>query len=573
MSLLIHYEKGNLLQAEFLYPRQTPSPVYAAKDGKTFIIGEVFGASYEEVANSTWRENPNVLNDFEGAFSIAYASEEACFYATDLNGIEAWYTYHKGDTFLLSDNFWDLVKVIKPSLDEIDQERARMCLLSPSPYGDTLIRNLKFSLPAMAGEYCVQTNAVMQKKYREFKYSGEVKDVDVAVEHVDALLDDAMLKIKRKCGDIKYGLGVSGGLDSRIIPHYTKKHGMNLIGYNLCVPRPNGVFLAQSCKNAAEVARIYDIPLKFVKWCPDTVEKKIAEKVIKFPLGAARNSFKYDENLPLFDVMLNGGAGEIVGGALPANIEQLDENQLFDVMREFFSSVYYASSFKARASRAMNFIFGLKRNVKSTSAICFLLGKKDIEKVEKELHSFIEQGKKSGQSNTEIFEDFMINVCSSRNRFGGFESMLGNKRSFSIYMPFLLKEVMTWDQQLLYNRKVLNELILQKIPEVKNVKSELFSPAPARKSTVFNKFVGMASFLIRGNGTAIDQYWIRKQKVKKCLKRRIENGTTWFFEIFNTTEDQLKKIVMRSKEANFVINVWEYKTLLDSIETKEYLNF
>ena len=132
MSLLIHYEKGKLHRAEILYPRQTPSPVYAAKDGKTFIIGEVFGASYEEVANSTWRENPNVLNDFEGAFSIAYASEEICFYATDLNGIEAWYTYHKGDTFLLSDNFWDLVKVIKPKFEDLDPQEARIFLMALS---------------------------------------------------------------------------------------------------------------------------------------------------------------------------------------------------------------------------------------------------------------------------------------------------------------------------------------------------------------------------------------------------------------------------------------------------------
>lgn len=573
MSLVIHYQDGKRIRAEQLFVRTVPSPVYAANDGKTFLMGEVFDASYEDVAGSNWRQDPNVLNDFEGAISAAYADDDRCVFASDINGIETWYTYHKDGTFILSDNFWDIVKIVQPAFEDLDQERARMTLLTPSAYGDTLIKGLKFLLPSMTGEYDASTNTLTVKKYREFKYTGEVTDVNVAVEHLDALLDAAMLKIKEKCGEVKYGLGVSGGLDSRIIPHYTKKHGMELVGYNLCVPRPNGIFLAQSCKNAAEIANIYDIPLTYVKWSADTVNEKIATKVMYYPLGAARNSFKYEENLPAFDVMLNGGAGEVVGGALPANIEELTEEQLFDTMREFFSSVYYASSFKARAMRAIKFMFGGKQEVKSLSAICSLLDQNDIKNVEKELLSFIAHGKEIGQSNTEIYEDFMINVCSSRNRFGGFESMLGHKRSFSIYMPFLLKEVMTWDKRFLYNRKALNELILQKIPEVKDVKSELFSPAPGKKTTVVNKIAGMASFLIRGNGTAIDQYWIKKPRVKKHLKQRINNGCSWFFSIFHTNAHDLEKLVIGSKEPHFMINVWEYKTLLDAIETKAYEHF
>lgn len=573
MSLVIHYENGKLIKSEQNYIRTTPSPIYLSEDGKTFIMGEVFGASYKDIINTNWMDDPFVLDNFQGAISVSYADENRCVFASDMNGIEIWYVYHKDKTFILSDNFWDIVKIIQPSLDDIDRERARMTLLSPSAYGDTLIKNLKFLLPSMIGEYIPITNTLSMKKYREFKYSGEVSDVNVAVEHVDAILDDTMSNLKNKFGNVKYGLGVSGGLDSRIIPHYAKKHNMELVGYNLCVPRPRGIFLAQSCKNAEKISGIYDIPLTFVKWNANTVNEKIATKVMYYPLGASRNSFKYDESLDFFDIMLNGGAGEIVGGALPANIEDLTEQQLFGIMKEFFSSVYYASSFKARASRAMKFIFGSKKETRSLSAICLLLDKNDIENVENEIYCYIKHGKKIGQTNTEIYEDFMINICSSRNRFGGFESMLGQNKSFSIYIPFLLGEVMTWDQNLLYNRKVLNELILQKIPEVKDVQSELFSPAPGKKVTVINKITGMLSFLIRGNGTAIDQYWIKKRSVKKCLKRRLSNGCSWFFDVFNTNEKELTKLVFDSKEAPFMINVWEYKTLVDVIETKEYLNF
>lgn len=573
MSIVVHYQDGKRIRAEQLFVRTVPSPVYAAKDGKSFVMGEVFGASYEDVAESNWRQDPDGLYDFDGAVSVAHADDTRCVFASDGNGIETWYTYHKDDTFILSDDFWDIVKIIQPAFEDLDPERARMTLLTPSAYGDTLIKGLKFLLPSMIGEYDASTNTLTVKKYREFKYTGEVTDINAAVEHLDTLLDAAMAKLKEKFGAVKYGLGVSGGLDSRIIPHYAKKHGMELVGYNLCVPRPNGIFLAQSCKNAAKIAGIYNIPLTYVKWSADTVDEKIMTKVMYYPLGAARNSFKYEENLPAFDVMLNGGAGEIIGGALPADIEELTEEQLLDTMREAFSSVYFASSFKARAQRAIEFLFGGKQEKKSLSAICSLLGKNDIENVEKELLAFIARGKEIGQSNTEIYEDFMINVCSSRNRFGGFESMLGHKRSFSIYIPFLLKEIMTWDKRFLYDRKALNELILQKIPEVKDVNTELFTPAPGKKITAANKIAGMASFLIRGNGTAMDQYWIKKPRVQNHLKQRIQNGTSWFFRIFHTNANDLEKLVIGCREPDLMINVWEYKTLLDAIETKAYENF
>lgn len=573
MSLIIHYENGKLLSARQKYVRTVPSPVYAAKDGKTFVMGDVFDVSYEDVANSDWRKKPEILNHFPGAKSLSYADEERCVFASDINGIEIWYIYHKDETFILSDNFWDIIQIIQPSFEDIDQERARMTLLSLPAYGDTLIKHLKFLLPCTIGEYYAATNILTIKKYREFKYSREVKDINVAVEHVDALLDDAMAKIKKTFGDVKYGLGVSGGLDSRIIPHYAKKQGMELVGYNLCVPRPHGIFLAQSCKNAVRLANMYNIPLTLVEWSYKTAKEKVATKAMYYPLGRARNSFKYEENLPSFNVMLNGGAGEIVGGALPANIEELSEIEFFDTMRKFFSSMYFASSFKARASRAFKFLFRTKGEVESLSAICSLLSEADIKGVERELQSYIRHGREIGQSNTEIFEDFMINVCSSRNRFGGFESMLGHRRSLSIYIPFLLQEVMTWDESLLYNRKVLNELILKKIPEVKDVKSELFSPAPGKKITIFNKLIGMASFLIRGNGTAIDQYWINKSRVKKQLKKQISNGCSWFCSIFNINQNDLEKLVISSKEPDFMINIWEYKTLIDMLETKEYLTF
>lgn len=573
MSLVIHYEKGKLIKAERLYERTAPSPLYAAKDGKTFIMGEIFGASYEDVSNSNWRENPDVLNDFEGALSVVYADDEGCAFASDINGIEAWYTYHKDDTFVLSDNFWDIVKIVQPTYEDIDEEQARLSLVMLSITGETLIKNLKTVFPSSIGNFSAATNQLEVRKYREFKYTNEISDVDAAVEHMDSILDNAMRYIRQTCGDVKYGIGVSGGLDSRVIPHYAKKHGMDIVGFNICVPKPHGVFLARSCKNAKQIADAFQIPYHNTRWNPTTVEQKIQTYVQYYPLGSGRNSFKYEQQIPEFDVLLTGASGLVVGSMLPVGINGFSREELIAEMSAMFNKDENCRTFISRAARGLNYIFGTKFHSISKSAICKLVSPDDIQTAQSGIADFIDSGLKNGQTNIEIYEDFFTNVMGFRNRYGAYESIFGTKRSFSIYVPFMMKEVLKWTPELLFNRIVLDTLIVQKVSEVKDIKSELFAPAPDKKTTLLNKFANMVEFLVRGNGAAVDDYWMKKGSVKKKLALRLDNGCTWFEKIFSTDSKTLKSVVLKSGESELMIDTWELKALVDCLETKEYMNF
>lgn len=573
MSFIIQYEKGTLVKAEQSYKRTVPSPVYAAEDGKTFVMGEVFGASFEDVARSNWREDPNILNSFDGALSVAFADKNECVFASDINGIETLYTYHKDDLFLLSDNFWDIVKIVQPTYEDIDEERARMSLLTLSVDGETLIKNLKVVFPFSVGEYTASDNHLTVEKYLQFRYTNEITDVDEAVEHMDQILDRAMKQIKETCGDVKYGIGVSGGLDSRVIPHYAQKNGMELSGFNVCVPRPHGLFLARSCKNAQEIAKAFKIPYENTKWNSETVEEKVRLCVQQYPCGGGRNSFKYDPDLPAFDVLLTGASGLVVGSMLPPGINAFSREKLIDEMLSFFNKGENGRTFRARAARGLNYIFGTHLNGSSQSAIFTLVTEEDIKTAQDAVIDFIDNGIKSGQTNLEIYEDFFFNVMGFRNRYGSFESILGLKRSFSIYIPFLTKETLKWSPELLFDRIVLNTLIIKKIPEVKDIKAELFEPAPNQKLSRWNKLLNMVEFVIRGNGVAIDDYWMKKKSVKKKLRARLDNGCMWFAKIFRTDGKKWSDELLKSNESELMINVWELKTLIDILETKEYLDF
>lgn len=573
MSFVIHYEKGKLIKAEQLFVRKVPAPVYAAKDGKTWVMGEVFDASYEDVAQSNWRENPDVLNGFEGAISVVYADNEACFFASDRNGIERLYIYHKEDTFLLSDDFWDIIRIVQPSYEDINPEQARMSLFGLSVSGETFINNLKTVLPFTIGRYDPFSNQLKEERYLQFRYTNEISDVDTAVERMDRILDNAMKYIKETCGNVKYGIGVSGGLDSRVIPHYALKNGMELVGFNVCVPKPHGLLSARSCKNARQIADAFQISYQNIQWDPDTVEQKISASVQCYPLGGGRNSFKYEPKIPVFDVLLTGASGFVVGSMLPTRINTFSREELIGEMLSLFNKKENGRTFIARAARGINYIFGTNFNCNSRSAICQLITPADIEKAQGAIIRFIDNGIQAGQTNLEIYEDFLSNVMGFRNRYGAYESIFGKVRSFSIYVPFMLKETLKWTPELLFDRKVLNALIVKKVSEVKDIKSELFEPAPGQKISKWNKLINMVDFVVRGNGAAVDDYWIKKKAVKKKLAQRLDNGCSWFTNIFNIDATKLKTKILKSNESELMIDVWELKALIDTLEQKEYMNF
>lgn len=336
MSLVIHYEKGRLIKAEQKYIRTVPSPIYAAKDGKTFVMGEVFDASYEDIANSNWKEDANVLSEFRGAFSIAYADKSNCAFCTDRKGIEPWYYYHSEEDFIVSDSFWDIIQIIQPNYSMMNTSRVRESLLCPSVTGETPINGLNYLLPAYFVKYDSKDHSLQVEKYWDFKYSNEVTDVNDAVENMDRLFDETMASIKSKVGNCSFGMGISGGLDSRVVAHYAKKNQLNIIGFNVCVPKPNGVFKAKSIENARKIAQIFEIPYCDIAWDPKNIEGKIAEKIKRYPLGTGRNTFKYENNLPHFDVLLTGGSGELVGDYLPDGIENMTEEEFISVMKKCF---------------------------------------------------------------------------------------------------------------------------------------------------------------------------------------------------------------------------------------------
>lgn len=587
MSFLIEYVSGQLRTAKMGTPRSTPSPSYVSNDGKTFGVGDFFGLTFDKLAETDWQNNPVTLNSVEGTKALARADADGCKFAVDQNGIDTFLYYYDGSRFLLSDSFWDIVRKIQPKYEDLNIAFIRQSLLTcTTPNGSTYLKYMHFLLPSYTGFYNAKENVLQVQRYRDFHYSRQITDISEAVEHLDNILHRTMEQIKEKCGDVQYAVGLSGGLDSRVIPHYAKAHGMRLTAFNFCISRPNGIFLGQSVKNARALAKVFDIPYKEVEWDIHSLDDKFRLVTKLFPYVSSREAFKYEpQGLPEFDVLLSGGSGMIVGSELPTDLFSADRNRLINLFNAEFLP-HNSATFSNRAKRALVYIFGdkfvnidtvAKPSYAKGSLLSQFITEDDRGAVETRIASFISDKLQLGSSNVEIYEDFFINVVGFLNRFGSYESFLGTKRSFSIYIPFLLTEVLTWDPALLLNRKVLTELILRKIPEVAGVRSESFETSPRNKSCgAFFKGLSVLEFLIRGNGTAIDQLSFRKKNLQKRFLSEIEQekiSLCWFNKIFQIEKKEIPISLITPSSSGDAIKIWQLKHTIDCLEKKEYMNF
>ncbi len=576
MGFLVSYNNGTIEEIFKFNKKASPYKSYECEnaDKRYYGIGDFFETTFDDIANSGWEERPSALDTIVGSISIIRADDENCCFVVDRKGIDTLYYYNTNSRFIISDDFWAIVNKIKPTMEDINISYIRQALLASELItGETIVEGIRFMHPACIGKYDAQKDSLSIDQYAEFKYTNEVKTVHEAVENMDKILHKTMQMIRDNCGDVVYGVGISGGMDSRIIAHYALQHGLKITGFNICVPRPHLFFLSRSVSNAHAIAKRFKIKYRDVKWNPEDVSEKLEFEAERYPFFTG-NAFKYEtQELPLFDIILTGGTGLLVGSMLPTNIDNMEEEELCDALFELIG-LTEVTSFKARVKRALGYLFkmSVKENVSQFNQFTKrFMNETDMEAVKERFSCFVKEKKALGHSNIDIFEEFFYYNVGFMNRFGAFESIMGTKRAFSIYTPFMFDETLRWTSDMLKDREALNELIVNKIPEVADIKSESFYTAPnKRKAGVIDKTFTLIEFLIRGNGTATDQYYLRKKKMQKqFLKDVNSDSTVWFRKVFDIDGDITLNEIQRQSE-RLLARIWSLKVLLDYLELKKY---
>lgn len=550
-----------------------PAPIFKYENNEfiCIITGELHG-NEKEFVFSDWEKNNDKLL-IEDVYSLVKIDKmtSKIYFSTCKFGLQALYYYFNSEekTFILADDFWEVVHIIKPDFNCLDFESVRENLISPYPLFDsTYIKGVRILLPGVFASYDIKNNTLNKHTYYSFRYNVDVSlSLEEATERMDNILNSAVKSIKKDCGDVQYAVGLSGGLDSRIIPYYAKKNGLRLKSFIIGVKKPHKILLSQDHKNARKLANIFELKHTELEWSKSTLQEKIDLDVKNAPLMPPQ-FFKYEmPDLCNYDVLLTGGNGLIVGSELPENINEISDEKLVDYICGMAWSFEPKSLNKRRLENAISFLFDIKieLKVKSKRWHKVVINAETQKKIRTKLLKYIKTSKNDGKNNLDIYEEYFNNMLGARNRGGAFESSCNTKRSFSIYVPYLYDETMKWPMDFLVGRKVLKNLIKTKISKASKVHEQNYVGSLYNNSTI-TKMINILVFLCRGNGTAVEESCFKK--CKKDFYATMWNNNKWFYKIFD-----LKKYIKdigKCDDKRLALKIWKMKYIIDTLENQGY---
>ncbi len=557
--------------------KESSRPVYYDEQKKKLLVGYVFCDKEREALDCGWEQDPKALQQFDGSMALISWGAKVVL-CSDLMGCEKIYYYQGNHSFLVSDDFWDIIREIQPKFSDLDEKNLRARLLVGSGYlsEETVIKGMSILLPAARVEYDLLSGKLKNEQYQLYRFSGEVTDIDEAAKRIGQAIDTTIQRIQERHGDVVYGLGLSGGLDSRLALHYALKNGMRLSCFNVCKKRPNGVLTARSVRLAQKLADLYSVPLTIVEWDPKQIGAVKQVQLRQYPDGplqeAARDIYKYVPDWkPDFDVLLTGGMG--MGQQLFATHYDEKENAELSQIMEYVTNGILYSYNKSMISRGLHVLFGapIKQNSfrYPWEQKLFFDSREDINR---RAVAVAENLMNEGTSYFETIFNIRGRYFGAYSCNGAFESMYRLKPAYSIYSSYVLKEALRFSTWLLPHRGLTRGTIRFNLPEASQIAEEGHDAAPAKINNFrfLRKCMALTDRVIRGDGSHVSTKYWRSQEVWHSFEEDMNSGGKWFWEIMDTDIplDEVKK----TSEIKMT-SLWDTKRLLDALETKEYLKW
>ena len=572
MSFCIDYSKGVMK-----YKNKDRLVPYYSTLSQTDNYICIYGCEYHKTQKDLEKINLSNfsiedINNINESFSwviINKTSGELKFVLSKY-GIERLYYYKNNQRFIISDDYWEILSCLDIEFDDLDVEAIEESLNCCYPLFDsTYTKNIYVVLPGTFGRYYWKTDELSIDSFFDFRYLPKNEEpLEDRVNRVDSIIKSALKMIKEECGDVKYSFGLSGGLDSRIIPHYMQNEKMDIRSFIIGNKKPNKLFVSSDHSKARKIAEIFKSEHHECEWSEDVLKKTICDDLRNNPLGVPQ-FFKGQTDFD-FDVLISGGNGYLVGSTMPDNIESLDSEELAYYMRQLGRDFKPNTIRNAHIRTAIKHIFKIDVEINHDERwYHLLLSEKTEERIKSKFIKYVEDEKKKGKTNIDIYEMYFHNILGARNKFGGFESLVGTKRSFSIYLPHVLDDTINWPLEYLQDRKLLKELIIEKIPEVANVKEQKYEGNTITgKSTLFNRLINIVEFVIRGNGSEMINSNFKKTHM---FRSTMENENEWFYRIFDV-KPYLKKIYKHDNKYA-LMKIWKTKLIIDLLETKGYKSY
>lgn len=487
-----------------------------------YFIGEVYSVDVYELIDILIKKDTDRAREVIGDFSLIIfdkQSDEILFFNDKSGRNIVYYSTKNGIT--ISNEFWSVVRHDGYTLQDIDSiELKTQLFFNASTTYKSILSGLNYFENAVI--VSINSSSFDIEKYWLFKFDRNELSIGEKYDALNFALERTFQIIKEKHPeDTVYGIGVSGGMDSRIIPFYAKKLGMELKSFIIGEEKPNKYLKSNDHYSSDLVVNYFNLEHQKLEFNELSYNKKnqidcnnaphISSQIFKIP-----NVNKCD-----FDVLLTGASGFIVGSS-----PFYSKNHKFDLIDTIFiqQSDLKLKPYQYKLKKGVNYLFGNVFNIqeKLVTEIDGVINEKEIEQIKENCENYLSS--LSEINNTEKLMNYAISVLGQRNKAGAFESLLNQKKSYTPYTPFLINIVETWNEDDIYDRKIFENFIRDRLPELADIRQQNHKVAVSNRApNIFQKIFSLLVYVIRGQGVMNYSNWAKKKDFQKFLKDELNN--------------------------------------------------
>jgi len=563
VSLILDYKKDDFIISNFKFNN-------SIKVGKFYLDGNII--NYNNICylykgyffelkdisqlNSTLNNNPS---KFKGEFVLAQIYKNKLNVITDKLSLCKFYYYYDHKKFILSTNFWKILQIIKPSYKNLDHLGIKENIFLYTPLnGRTIIKNLKHSFLSQNLVYNSDKNNLKINNYFDYFNKNKIKDNDdFFFDRLNSCFKKQFREINKLSQNKKVGVAISGGLDSRLIPHFLNEK-KNIVFFQ--IGRYEHRFLDEyDVLIANKILSYYNLSnLKTFDIRDESLFKKSILEIYSDPLNYSNilKAYFVDD----FDVIITGGYGTIVGSTVLSSFGDLTYSEIADAILNYASKINSPFS-KNRIYTLLSLIFPKLKVKKKYSQIKGLLTKEERKSIVLDINFWIKKYSKEFKP-FEIVWLFWMMMCS---KAGAFESQNLRKENFSMYYPYVFEEVMNWPHEKIYDRNLFEKYLYNCFPKLFKIKGQhiYFTSIfdfPKKISLLINYFFRKSSLDYRA--------WHNDKSWKKFVLSVLKKKNPFFDRLIKLDKKKIFKL-------NDILleNIIKNKLMLDIIYHNDYSIF
>lgn len=513
--------------------------------------------SLDEYFTDFFEDNVAFIKKLKGEFClIDYDIEQdRLFFATDRLGKESLYIYQTEERFILTNDFWQGIDLIQPKEEDIDWQMIKeMIIHAMGILHSTTIKNYQLMPAASYAEMHLQDSLVPEYKLYwnfEFRQDNTIRLKDAASRMYEIFDETFSLLSKKFPPETRFGVGLSGGWDSRLIVSYAQKYNLKIVPF--CVGEKYTIFPFQTngYRVVKKMAKYFHLDnFKFVPYNSETYIQKIMDDVIYAPVKGSEISVGCRSAIPEYDIMLNGEHGGVFLGEFD-QLTLLNYNEK-DIQEYLLN---YSSW-----NQGKDMIFS----------------EEEKDCLNKKLEQYINS--LNTDDRFQIFYRFFFEIRAPRTKCGFFETNYGLKERYSPYLnPDFMDLYLTWPPLFLVNRTIQRKFFVTYFEDLSKMADETYD-APLYWKNMSIRNVPIRLFYAAKNSIfkssmRRDKWLLRDKGFRNLLNSVVRNNKEVLEAHFpNLNVDKLYKMNPRTT-ANLVKMLIEVDVLLNCKEAdrREYI--